>query len=256
MLIKSRASLLFSISIPKAECIETHSSIALSKRLIPHHIHTKSFIENSKMKMINILFLLALLSYTSHASVNDFCVADLKGPDSPSGYQCKPPNTVTVDDFVFSGFVAGNTTGGFNAAVTPAFVNELPGVNGLGLSVARLDIAKGGAVPMHSHAGASEILMMVKGQITAGFITPAGVYQKTLKPGDVMVIPQGLMHFQANSGKGKATAYLAFSSPSPGAQLLDLLLFGNNLPSELIAQTTLLDYAQVKKLKYRFGGRE
>jgi len=207
------------------------------------------------MKMIYSLFLLALLSSISHAFVNDFCVANLNGPDGPSGYECKAPNTVTVDDFVFSGFVAGNTSGIFNAAITPAFVSQLPGVNGLGLSVARLDLAKGGFVPMHSHTASSEILIMVKGEITAGFITPAAAYQKTLKPGDIMVFPQGLLHFQVNSGKGKATAYLAFSNPSPGAQLLDLLLFGNNLPSQLIAQTTLLDYAQVKKLKARFGGR-
>ncbi|KAG5008905.1 hypothetical protein AAZX31_07G037000 [Glycine max] len=207
------------------------------------------------MKMIYIFFLLALLSSTSHASVNDFCVANLKGPDSPSGYQCKPPNTVTVNDFVLSGFVAGNTTNAFNAALTPAFVTELPGVNGLGISAARLDLAKGGSVPMHSHPGASEILIMVKGQITAGILTPGAVYEKTLKPGDVMVFPQGLLHFQANSGKGKATAFVAFSSANPGAQLLDLLLFGNSLPSDLVAQTTFLDVAQVKKLKARFGGR-
>ncbi|KAG2380014.1 Germin-like protein [Vigna angularis] len=132
-------------------------------------------------KITQILFLFSLLSFTTYAAVNDFCVADLKGPDTPSGYQCKPPNTVTADDFVFSGL--------------------------------------------------------------------------TLKPGDVMVFPQGQLHFQVNSGKGKATAFLAFSSANPGAQLLDLLLFGNSLPSEVIAQTTFLDVEQVKKLKARFGGK-
>ena len=70
-----------------------------------------------------------------------------------------------------------------------------------------------------------------------------------------MVFPQGQLHFQVNSGNGKATAFLAFSSANPGAQLLDLLLFGNTLPSDLVAQTTFLDVAQVKKLKARFGGR-
>nr|KYP63704.1 Auxin-binding protein ABP20 [Cajanus cajan] len=207
------------------------------------------------MNMFHILFLFTLLSSTSYASVNDFCIADLKGPNSPSGYQCKPPNTVTVDDFVFSGFVAGNITNPFNIALTPAFVTEFPGVNGLGISAARLDMGVGGSVPMHSHPGATELLIMAKGKITAGFITPSGPYVKKLKPGDVMVFPQGLMHFQVNSGKGKASAVLAFSSENPSAQLLDLLLFGNSLPSELVAQTTLLDVAQVKKLKPLFGGR-
>ncbi|RDX73029.1 Auxin-binding protein ABP19a, partial [Mucuna pruriens] len=204
------------------------------------------------MKTIYTVFLLALVSSTCHASVNDFCIANLKGPDSPSGYKCKPPNTVTVDDFVFSGFVAGNITNPFNVALTTAFVTEFPGVNGLGISAARLDMAKGGTVPMHSHPGATELLIMLRGQITAAIITPSAVFEKTLKPGDVMVFPQGLLHFQVNSGKGKATAFLAFSSANPGAQLLDLLLFGNTLPSDLVARTTFLDVSQVKKLKARW----
>ncbi|KOM47345.1 hypothetical protein LR48_Vigan07g104900 [Vigna angularis] len=74
----------------------------------------------------------------------------LKGPDGPSSYHCKPPNTVTVDDFVFSGLVAGNTTNTFNAALTFAFVTDFSGVNGLGVSTTRLAIAKGGSIPMHT----------------------------------------------------------------------------------------------------------
>lgn len=191
---------------------------------------------------------------TSHASANDFCVGDLKAPDTPSGYHCKPLTNVTADDFVFHGFVGGNTNNSFNAALTSAFVTDFPALNGLGVSAARLDIAKGGSIPMHTHPGATELLIMVQGQITAGFMTPTALYSKTLKPGDLMVFPQGMLHFQVNSGKGKAVAFLAFSSANPGAQLLDLLLFANKLPSETVAQTTFLDIDQVKKLKARFGG--
>ncbi|KAH1149340.1 hypothetical protein AAZV13_16G006200 [Glycine max] len=180
------------------------------------------------MKMIYVLFLFALLSFTSHAAVNDFCVADLK---------------------------AGNTTNTFNAALTSAFVADFLGVNGLGVSAARLDIAKGGSIPMHTHLAATELLIMVQGQISAGFMTPTALYTKTLKPGDIMVFPQGQLHFQVNSGNGKTTAFLAFSGANPEAQLLDLLLFGNSLPSELVAQTTFLEVEQVKKVKARFGGR-
>uniref|UniRef100_K7KZJ4 Cupin type-1 domain-containing protein n=1 Tax=Glycine max TaxID=3847 RepID=K7KZJ4_SOYBN len=95
------------------------------------------------MKMIRILFIFALLSFTSHASnVNDFCVADLKGPDSPTGYHCKPPKTVTSHDFVFH-LGPGNTSNVFKSAITSAFVKDFPAVNGLSLSVARIDIAQG-----------------------------------------------------------------------------------------------------------------
>ncbi|XP_061342923.1 auxin-binding protein ABP19a-like [Gastrolobium bilobum] len=208
-------------------------------------------------KMVPILFIFSLLLSISHASVNDFCVADLKSPNSNSGYPCKSPKEVTVDDFVFSGLVAKDPTNTTSrAALTTAFVNDFPGINGLGISAARVDLAEGGFVPMHTHPGGTELFMIVQGEITAGFMTPNAVYySKTLKPGDVIAFPQGQVHFVVNSGKGNATAFVAFSSENPGAQTLDLLLFGNNLPSDIVAKTTLLDVAQVMKLKKRFGGR-
>ena len=95
------------------------------------------------MKMLQILFLLFILLSSTNALVQDFCVANLKGPDGPAGYPCKTEAKVTVDDFVFSGLgKAGNTSNIIKAAVTPAFVAQFPGVNGLGLSLARLDLAR------------------------------------------------------------------------------------------------------------------
>ncbi|KAJ7951510.1 auxin-binding protein ABP19a-like [Quillaja saponaria] len=174
--------------------------------------------------MLHIFILFALFfSSTSHASVQDFCVADLKGPDSP--------------------------------AVSPAFVAQFPGVNGLGLSIARLDLAPAGVIPLHTHPGASEILLVVHGKITVGFISSANsVYVKTLKRGEVFVFPQGLLHFQVNAAGYKATAFASFNSPNPGLQITDFALFANNLTSALVEKTTFLDHAQVKKLKAILGG--
>ncbi|XP_061371934.1 germin-like protein subfamily 3 member 1 [Gastrolobium bilobum] len=207
-------------------------------------------------KMVYIVFLFALLLSIVQASVNDFCVADLKLPKSNSGYPCKSPNEVTVDDFVFSGLVAKDTTNSsFGAAATAAFVDNFPGLNGLGISAARLDLAEGGSFPMHTHPGGTELIIMLQGEMIAGFITSNNaIYSKTLKPGDLFVIPQGQMHFVVNSGVGKATSIIAFSSENPGVQILDHLLFGNTLSSDIVSQTTLLDVEQVKKLKARFGG--
>ncbi|KAH7572064.1 hypothetical protein ACOSP7_015076 [Xanthoceras sorbifolium] len=206
--------------------------------------------------MILPIFIASLLFSSSYAAVQDFCVADLNGPEGPAGYSCKKPAKVTVDDFVFSGLgAAGNTSNIIKAAVTPAFAAQFPGVNGLGISMARLDLATGGVIPMHTHPGASEVLVVVQGSICAGFISSANsVYFKSLKMGDIMVFPQGLLHFQINAGRSSALAYVSFSSPSPGLQILDYALFGNNLPSELIEQTTFLDDATVKKLKGVLGG--
>lgn len=206
--------------------------------------------------ILRALILSAFLIFSSNAAVQDFCVADLSGPQGPAGYSCKNPAKVTVNDFVFSGLAAaGNTTNIIKAAVTPAFSAQFPGLNGLGLSIARLDLAVDGVVPMHTHPGGSELLLVLEGCICAGFISSANtVYLETLQEGDIMVFPQGLLHFQINSGDGPALAAVSFSSASPGLQILDYALFGNNLPTELVATTTFLPPDVIKKLKGVLGG--
>ncbi|XP_059433506.1 auxin-binding protein ABP20-like [Corylus avellana] len=210
------------------------------------------------MRMISpIIFTVSLLlSSACHAAVQEFCVADLTAPESPVGYSCKKPETLTVNDFVYSGLgVAGNTSNPLKAAVTLATVPEFPALNGLGISLARVDVAAGGGGAIHTHPRATEIVHVVSGEITAGFISGANkVYYKTLNKGDIIVIPQGLLHFQLNSGRIPAKLYVSFSSASPGLQILDNALFANNLPTELVAATTFLDIAQIKKLKGAFGG--
>ena len=93
--------------------------------------------------MLHILALFSfLLVSSSHAAVQDFCVADLTAPQGPAGYSCKTPAEVTADDFVYSGLsVPGNTSTLFNAAINTAFVDKFPGLNGLGVSMTRADIA-------------------------------------------------------------------------------------------------------------------
>ncbi|XP_062149412.1 auxin-binding protein ABP19a-like [Alnus glutinosa] len=210
------------------------------------------------MRMISpIIFIFSLLLSSSHAAVQDFCVADLTAPESPTGYACKKPEQVTVADFVFSGLgVAGNTSNSiFKAAITRAVASQFPGLNGLGISLGRLDLAPGGVAPLHTHPGGTEVAHVVRGSITAGFISSANkVYFKTLKEGDIMVFPQGLLHFLANAGGIPAVAYASFSSENPGLQIVDLALFGNNLPTELVAAISFLDIPQIKKLKSALGG--
>ncbi|QCD80234.1 auxin-binding protein ABP19a-like [Vigna unguiculata] len=202
-----------------------------------------------------ISFVLSLFSF-SHASVLDFCVGDLAGPIGPAGYSCKKPSKVTADDFAYSGLgIAGNTSNIIKAAVTPAFDAQFPGLNGLGISAARLDLAGGGVIPLHTHPGASELLVVIQGSILAGFISSSNtVYIKKLNKGDVMVFPQGLLHFQINAGGSSALAIVTFSSSNPGLQILDFALFKSNFPTPLIVETTFLDAALVKKLKAVLGG--
>ena len=111
-------------------------------------------------------------------------------------------------------------------------------------------------IPLHTHPAGSELLLVAQGTITAGFISSFGnaVYRKTLSRGDLMVFPQGLLHFQFNSGRGNAVAFVSFGAQNPGLQLTDYALFKNDLPTEIVAKTTFLDVAQIKKLKGVLGG--
>jgi oxalate decarboxylase/phosphoglucose isomerase-like protein (cupin superfamily) len=206
-------------------------------------------------KLLPVLLSFLILPFSALALTQDFCVADLSRGDTPAGYPCKAH--VGAGDFYYHGLAAaGNTTNLIKAAVTPAFVGQFPGVNGLGISAARLDIAVGGVVPLHTHPAASELLFVTQGTILAGFISSSSntVYTKTLYKGDVMVFPQGLLHYQYNGGTSPAVALVAFGGPNPGLQITDFALFANNLPSTVVEKVTFLDDAQVKKLKSVLGG--
>lgn len=217
---------------------------------------TTALTPKSPVKMLHVLLFFYFLVSSSHAAVQDFCVADLKAPQGPAGYSCKTPAKVTVDDFVYSGLgVAGNTSNFIKASINTAFADKFPGLNGLGLSMARVDLAPGGAIPMHSHPGASETLLVAKGSVIAAFVSSDNtVYSKTLKEGDIMVFPQGLLHFEVNTGQTPALIWVSFSSSNPGLQILSYALFRSSLPSELIEKTTFLDDDEVKRLKALLGG--
>ncbi|KAG8495510.1 hypothetical protein CXB51_013177 [Gossypium anomalum] len=199
-----------------------------------------------------IFFIISFLFSSTNA--DDFCVGDLNGPVGPAGYSCK--KTATGDDFSFSGLrTAGNTTNLVKAAITPAFSTQFPGVNGLGLSMARLDLDVDGVIPMHTHPRASELILVMHGTLLAGFMSSDNkVYSKSLNKGDIMVFPQGLLHFQINTGKTQSLAFVSFNSADPGIQIFHLSMFANDLPTDVIAKATFLDNAQIKKLKGVLGG--
>jgi len=204
------------------------------------------------MNTILIFLFCGLVASTSHASdLQDFCVADLKGPDSPSGYQCLLSDTVKDKDFKYSFGKAIPVPD--KVVLYPATVTEFPILNGLGISAARFEMEKDGFLPVHTHA-ATEILILLQGLIEVGFLTPERAYINTLKPGDLMVFPKGLLHYLVNSGKEKVVAYVAYSSPNPRFNFLQQELFANNVSTKTIAQTTFLDEQQVRKLKARFNG--
>ncbi|XP_034897851.1 germin-like protein subfamily 1 member 16 [Populus alba] len=134
------------------------------------------------MKVANFLGALALLALASSfataydpSPLQDICVA-INDTDSAvlvNGKFCKNPSLYTPDDFSFSGFdVPGNTSNQLGVHVNIVTADLMPGLNTLGVSMARIDFApNGGLNPPHYHPRASEVLLVLKGTLYAGFVT-------------------------------------------------------------------------------------
>ncbi|XP_027149588.1 germin-like protein subfamily 1 member 14 [Coffea eugenioides] len=190
---------------------------------------------------------MALFSSLAIASdpspLQDFCVA-INNPKTAvfvNGKICKDPKVVNANDFFFHGFnIPGNTNNPVGSNVTRVLVDNLPGLNTFGISLARIDFAPYGVNTPHTHPRATEVIFAVEGTLAASFVTsnPPNnmknrLFTKVLNPGDVFVFPQGLLHFIQNLGKTKALAFSAFSSQNPGVNTIANVVFGTEPPISL-----------------------
>ncbi|KAB2633440.1 germin-like protein subfamily T member 2 [Pyrus ussuriensis x Pyrus communis] len=189
--------------------------------------------------------------------LQDFCVADLSASEAVNGFPCKPVSKATSDDFFFDGLSKkGNTSNVFGAKVTSANVLTFPGLNTLGLSMNRVDFARGGLNPPHWHPRASESGVVIKGKLLVGFVTTRNVYySKVLSAGQMFVIPRGLVHFQLNVGEGKALAFTAFNSHLPGSAVLPLNLFASTplVPDQVLTKAFQVDEDVINGIRSKFG---
>ncbi|KAA8524692.1 hypothetical protein F0562_011115 [Nyssa sinensis] len=190
--------------------------------------------------------------------LQDFCVADLTSPARVNGFACKNPMLVQANDFFFSGLnIAGNTSNPVGSKVTPVTVAQLPGLNTLGIAMARVDYEPWGVNPPHVHPRASEIFTVLEGSLLAGFVTsnPENrLITKVLHKGDAFVFPMGLVHFQRNIGYGKAVAIAALSSQNPGIITIANTVFGSNpsIAVEVLAKAFQVDKNIVDQLQSKF----
>ena len=179
---------------------------------------------------VAVALLAAVASAGSDAGpINDFCVADLKSSLVINGLVCKAPAMVMSEDFVFRGFrESADTNNPLGIGIIPGFAGvNYPALNTQGLSLAKINYAKGGLVPPHTHPRASEVITVIKGEVHVGFVDTAGkLYEATLKTGDFFLFPVGLVHFQLNVGSGHAVTVSVLNAQNPGVQLMASALFG------------------------------
>ncbi|KAI5606119.1 hypothetical protein POPTR_001G465100v4 [Populus trichocarpa] len=192
------------------------------------------------------------------SSLQDFCVADGDSNVVVNGLACKDPKNVQASHFSFGGLhLAGNTSNGVGSKVTAVNVVQIPGLNTLGISVARIDYAPSGINPPHTHPRASEILTVLEGSLEVGFVTsnPGNrLITKVLQKGDVFVFPINLVHFQRNVGKSNAVALAALSSQNAGVITIANAVFGTNpeIPDDILAKAFQLDKNVVNFLQSKF----
>ncbi|XP_027093247.2 putative germin-like protein 2-1 [Coffea arabica] len=211
---------------------------------------------------------MALLSSLGIASdpspLQDFCVAinDPKTAVFVNGKICKDPKVVNANDFFFQGLnIPRNTANRQGSNVTAVNVNNLAGLNTLGVSLARLDFAPYGLNPPHTHPRATEVLFVLEGVLNVGFVTsnPPNnmknqLFTKTLNPGDVFVFPEGLIHFQFNVGKTNAVAFAGFGSQNPGVITIANAVFGSDplISADVLAKAFQVDKKVIDLLEAQF----
>ena len=173
-----------------------------------------------------------------------------------NGFVCKAIKEVKANDFFRSGFDKPSNTEnkvGFN--VTNALVNQIPGLNTLGVSLVRLDFAPYGENPPHTHPRATEILTVLEGKLYVGFVLSNQnnntLITKVLNKGDVFVFPIGLIHFQANIGHTPAVAISGLSSQNPGVITIADSVFGSKPPisDDILAKAFQVDKKVIDHLQ-------
>ncbi|CAN1247301.1 Germin-like protein subfamily 1 member 18 [Linum grandiflorum] len=193
---------------------------------------------------------LILVSAVDSAPLQDFCVAvnDTQNSVFVNGHVCKDPKKVTADDFFLTGLdKPGNTSNPVGSKVTLINVDRIPGLNTLGISLARDDyIPNGGLNPLHYHPRTFYV----------GFLAsnPDRLISKVLRPGDLFVFPVGRIHFQYNIGKTPGRAVSGLSSQNPGIVVIANSVFGSNpgVDPSLLAAAFRMDKELVEYLQKKF----
>ncbi|CAK9183996.1 unnamed protein product [Ilex paraguariensis] len=202
---------------------------------------------------IIFLGLIAVSCYVASAAdpspLQDFCVADQNSTD---------PKVVEANDFFFTGLhLRGNTSNRFGLRPTPVTVAQVPGLNTLGISIFRVDFAPFGVTPPHTHPRASEVVLVLKGQLEVGFVASNPENRpitKVIGMGDMLAIPFGLTHFQRNIRNGTAVILAVFNSQTPGIILMANSVFGSkpDISNDVLQKAFQVDQNVISQLQNQF----
>ncbi|KAL4574146.1 hypothetical protein LXL04_020971 [Taraxacum kok-saghyz] len=167
--------------------------------------------------------------------LQDYCIAETRNTQTVflNGAPCINPINASPSHFTTSALSKpGNTAAnplGFNVTLTN--IRNLPGMNTLGLTMARVDIAGNGLVPPHTHPRASEVTILIKGSLLVGFVdTSNRLFTQQLREG--------------------------LSSQNPGAQLASSATFTTkpSIPDEILKKAFQINGQDVSRIRKNLGG--
>ncbi|MQM22696.1 hypothetical protein Taro_055750 [Colocasia esculenta] len=198
-----------------------------------------------------LLLLLSRSASSDPDPLQDFCIPE---PASPA-QRCKDPATATAGDFVFSGIRSpGNFSSDTGLAAVSVTASAFPGLNTLGMSFVRADLAPGGVNTPHYHPRATEVALVVEGRVYSGFVDSGNrVFARVMEKGEVAVFPRGMLHFQMNVGKTPATIFGTFDSQNPGLVRIPGAVFGSGIREGLLEKAFGLNREEIGRLRRRFG---
>uniref|UniRef100_A0A7N2KXN3 Germin-like protein n=1 Tax=Quercus lobata TaxID=97700 RepID=A0A7N2KXN3_QUELO len=140
--------------------------------------------------------------------------------------------------------------------VTLVNMDMFPGLNTLGIVLARVDHAPYGLNPPHIHPRATELLIVIEGTLLVGFVTSNPdnrLFTKVLNKGDIFVFPMGLIHFQFNIEETNSVAFSSLDSQKPGLITIANATFGSNPPINpyVLAKAFQLDKSVINYLQQK-----
>ncbi|KAM3310150.1 hypothetical protein ACQJBY_031065 [Aegilops geniculata] len=176
--------------------------------------------------------------------LTDFIIPDMYGI---------APMNITGDFFTYTGFRVTNETMPWprrNLIATKANMEAFPALNGQSVSYTKLVFPSECVNPPHTHPRAAELLLVLNGALSVGFVDTTGkLYTQDLSAGDMFVFPKGLVHYQYNLGQSPAIALSAFGSAAPGTVNVPASVFGTGIDNVVLTKSFKTDFWTVQKLK-------
>ncbi|XVE84979.1 hypothetical protein DITRI_Ditri17bG0055100 [Diplodiscus trichospermus] len=215
---------------------------------------------NTSSLFLQLFLLLLGFAKPDPDPLQDYCIADTKSPLFLNGAPCLNPRLALSSHFITSALAKpGDTKANpFGFSVILTTLANLPGINTMGITMARVDIAAEGLVPPHSHPRASEVTICLQGVLLVGFVdTSNRLFTQQLQPGDSFVFPRGLIHYLYNLDSRKpALAISGLSSQNPGAQIASRAAFVSNpfIPDRVLEKAFQISRNDVDKIRRNLGG--